>query len=65
MIIPIRCWSCGKPIAHLWEKYKQRAEKGDDTKAALDDLEVERYCCRAMFLGQVDLGDIAGQFKKY
>jgi DNA-directed RNA polymerase subunit N (RpoN/RPB10) len=49
----------------LWEKYKQRAEKGDDTKAALDDLEVERYCCRAMFLGQVDLGDIAGQFKKY
>lgn len=65
MIIPIRCWSCGKPIAHLWEKYKGRTEKGESRKTILDDLGVERYCCRAMFLGQVDLIDIAGQFKKF
>jgi DNA-directed RNA polymerase subunit N len=65
VIIPIRCWSCGKPIAHLWEKYKQRVAKGDDAKTVLDELEVERYCCRSMFLGQVDLADVAGQFKKY
>jgi DNA-directed RNA polymerase subunit N len=64
MIIPIRCWSCGKPIAHLWEKYKERTEKGENKKAVLDDLGVDRYCCRAMFLGQVDLIDTAGQFKK-
>ncbi len=65
MIIPIRCWSCGKPIAHLWEKYKERLDKGENRKNVLDDLGVERYCCRAMFLGQVDLIDIAGQFKKF
>jgi DNA-directed RNA polymerase subunit N len=64
MIIPIRCWSCGKPIAHLWEKYKERVEKGENKKAVLDDLGVDRYCCRAMFLGHVDLIDTAGQFKK-
>lgn len=65
MIIPIRCWSCGKPIAHLWEKFCEREAKGEDKKKILDDLGLERYCCRAMFLGQVDLVDVAGQFKKY
>ena len=29
MIIPVRCWSCGKPIAHLWDQYKERTEKGE------------------------------------
>jgi DNA-directed RNA polymerase subunit N (RpoN/RPB10) len=23
MIIPVRCFTCGKPIGHLWEKYKK------------------------------------------
>ncbi|MEK6823261.1 MAG: DNA-directed RNA polymerase subunit N [Nanoarchaeota archaeon] len=65
MIIPIRCWSCGKPIAHLWETFKQRTDKGDERKQVLDELGVERYCCRSMFLGQVDLVEIAGQFRKF
>ncbi len=64
MIIPIRCWSCGKPIGHLWEEFKQRAEKGDNKKDVLDDLGMQRYCCRQMFLGHVDLIDTAAKFKK-
>ncbi len=64
MIIPIRCWSCGKPIAHLWEEYKARTAKGEPAKKVLDSLGLERYCCRAMFLGQVDLIDVAANFKK-
>ena len=27
MIIPIRCFGCGKPIAHLWIKYKKRIQE--------------------------------------
>lgn len=65
MIIPIRCFSCGKPIAHLWEEYKQRVDKGENAKKVLDDLGVERFCCRGMFLGHVDLIDIAARFKKF
>jgi DNA-directed RNA polymerase subunit N len=65
MIIPIRCWSCGKPIAHLWEKYKQRCQKGDERKKVLDDLGLSRYCCRQMFLGQVDLIETVGKFRKF
>lgn len=27
MIIPIRCFTCGKLIAHLWEKYEKELQK--------------------------------------
>lgn len=64
MIIPIRCFSCGKPVAHLWEDFTKRVEKGEDRKKVLDDLGMERYCCRALFLGHVDLLEIASEFKK-
>lgn len=65
MIIPIRCFSCGKPIAHLWEKFKERVAKGEDPKKVLDDLGLERYCCRAVFLGHVDLLELTSKFKKF
>ncbi|PIO08370.1 DNA-directed RNA polymerase subunit N [Candidatus Pacearchaeota archaeon CG10_big_fil_rev_8_21_14_0_10_34_12] len=64
MIIPIRCFSCGKPIAHLWENFKERVEKGEPPKEVLDDIGLERYCCRAMFLGQTDMVELVGKFKK-
>ncbi len=64
MIIPIRCWSCGKPIAHLWEEYEERSKKGESKKDVLDELGLDRYCCRAMFLGHIDLLETAAQFKK-
>ncbi len=65
MIIPIRCFSCGKPIAHLWEKFKERVARGEDPKKVLDDLGLERYCCRAVFLGHVDLLELTSKFKKF
>ncbi len=54
MIIPIRCFTCGKVVAHLWQKYillQTEQSPGD----ALDSLEVKRYCCRRMLLSHVDL----------
>ena len=65
MIIPIRCFSCGKPIAHLWEEYQERIAKGESKKEVMDSLGLKRYCCRAMFLGHVDLTETAGRFKKF
>lgn len=64
MIIPIRCFSCGKPVGHLWEEYTQHVEKGEPLKKILDNLGLERYCCRGLFLGHLELIDIAGAFKK-
>ncbi len=57
MIIPIRCMSCGKPIAHLWEEFVARTNNGEDAKKVMDELGLERYCCRAVFIGHVDLID--------
>jgi len=64
MIIPVRCFSCGKPIGHLWELFRERVKNGEDPKEVLDELGLERYCCRSMFLGQTDLIELISQFKK-
>jgi len=65
MIIPIRCFSCGKPIAHLWEEFKERVRKGEQPGKVLDELGLERYCCRAVLLGHVDLIEEISKFKKF
>jgi DNA-directed RNA polymerase subunit N len=64
MIIPIRCFSCGKPIAHLWEEYKKRVAQGENSQKVLDEFGLDRYCCRSVFLGQTDLIELIGEFKK-
>jgi len=64
MLVPLRCLSCGKPIGHLWDDFKGRAAKGESKKKVMDDLGLKRFCCRAVFLGHVDLIDMVAQFKK-
>jgi DNA-directed RNA polymerase subunit N (RpoN/RPB10) len=49
----------------LWESYLEKLEKGEDRKKALDELGLERYCCRAIFMGHVDIIDTVAQFKKF
>ncbi len=64
MIVPVRCFSCGKTLGHLWEEYKRRVAAGESSKKVLDDLGMERYCCRSVFLGQEDFVELIGKFKK-
>ena len=64
MIIPIRCFSCGKPIAQLWQDFKERVAKGDEPKKVLDEIGLKRYCCRSMFVGHIDLIDEVAKFRK-
>lgn len=65
MIIPIRCFSCGKPIAHLYAKYKVAVQGGKSQKEVLDELGLKRYCCRAQLLGQTDTLELINKFKKF
>lgn len=70
MIIPIRCFTCGKVIAHLWDKYLEQLQIAFGTEQnsklvesdkktiegkTLDMLGLKRYCCRRMFLSHVEL----------
>ena len=57
MIIPVRCFSCGKVIANKWEKYKQLLTEEKTKKEALDIIGFKRYCCRSIFMCHVELID--------
>jgi DNA-directed RNA polymerase subunit N (RpoN/RPB10) len=98
MIIPIRCFTCGKVVADKYDYYMKEIqklqssssstqqqqepvkekEKGKDkgkekvepenpnvykhfdklkSGAILDKLQLNRYCCRRMMLGTVDMMD--------
>jgi len=57
MIIPVRCFSCGKLVGDKWEPYSKRVAAGEHPKEVLDDIGVERYCCRRMLLSHVELID--------
>lgn len=74
MIIPVRCFTCGKVIGHYYEEYKKRyeeylktvktGEKPRETpKDILDDLGLDRYCCRRMIISHVDLLDESAPYE--
>lgn len=64
MIIPIRCFTCGKPVGHLWEEYCKEVRGGRNPKNVLDKLGLERYCCRSLFVSHVDMTEKVGKFRK-
>ena len=57
MIIPVRCFSCGKVIGDKWKPYVERVSKGESPKDVLDDLGLKRYCCRRMIISHVEIID--------
>ena len=63
MIIPVRCFSCGKVVGDKWETYLSYLEDDHMSEGdALDRLKLNRYCCRRMVLTHVDLIE---KFLKY
>ena len=63
MEFPVRCFSCGAVIGDLYEQYKVLTkEKG--AEVALNDLGLERYCCRRMFIAHVDITDKVSKYPR-
>ena len=63
MIIPVRCFTCGKPVASQYEEFKKRVDAGENAKEVLTNLGLTRYCCRRMLLAQADLIDELMEFE--
>ncbi|MFB6182588.1 MAG: DNA-directed RNA polymerase subunit N [Candidatus Nanohaloarchaea archaeon] len=63
MQIPVRCLSCGKVIGDKYDEFEERVEDGEDEKEVLDDLGIEKYCCRTIFLTHVDTVDEVAEHK--
>ena len=62
MQVPVRCFSCGKVIGDEWEEFQERVEEDEeDAGDVLDDLGLEKYCCRTVFLTNVDVIDEVGE----
>lgn len=55
MIVPVRCFSCGKVIGQEYEAFIERVEKGEEPDKVFNDLGIERYCCRRTLFSHVDL----------
>lgn len=57
VIVPVRCFSCGRVIGDLYEKFAKEVKDGKQPDKVLDELGVKRYCCRRMLIAHVDLVD--------
>ena len=57
MIIPVRCFTCGKLIGDKWEEFARRIRTGENPSDVLDSLGIKRYCCRRMVLSNVEIID--------
>lgn len=57
IIIPVRCFTCGKLIGDKWEEFAKRVKEGEEPGSVLDSLGLKRYCCRRMLLSHVEIVD--------
>ncbi len=57
MIVPVRCFTCGKVIADKYEQFKREVRQGEDPAVVLDSLGFTRYWCRRMLLSHIDIID--------
>ncbi|MFO7678166.1 MAG: DNA-directed RNA polymerase subunit N [Thermoplasmatota archaeon] len=73
-MIPIRCFTCGKVISSSYEEYvkryseyKKAVDLGEKPKEnperILDDLGLDRYCCRRMIISHVNLIEDAAPYE--
>jgi len=73
MIIPVRCFTCGKVIGNKWEAFEKevaKLENGGKKNPSLHknfdygakgkimtDLGITKICCRRHMLGHVEIVD--------
>jgi len=54
VLVPVRCFTCGRLIADKYADYQNKIKIGEDPKKILDELGLDRYCCRRMLLTTVE-----------
>ncbi|KAI2799036.1 hypothetical protein BLOT_012659 [Blomia tropicalis] len=61
MLFPVRCWTCGNVIGHLWEPFSIEVDKlkmshsnPDSLKPIFNKLGLKRFCCCTIFLSHCD-----------
>lgn len=62
-MIPVRCFTCGKVVGDKFEDFERRVAAGEDPGQVLDELDLDKYCCRRMIISHCDLIDEFLQFE--
>lgn len=71
MIIPIRCFTCGKVLANKWKTYKEKVEKQEPDEneqqykmleanhkaKILQEIGITKMCCKRHMLTHIDIVD--------
>lgn len=54
MLLPIRCYTCGKVLANLTTPWmKQRQTDDDNWQSFFEKYNIKRYCCKRVLMAQV------------
>ena len=64
MEFPVRCFTCGAIVGDLYEQYKNLVKAKSTNEEALNSLNVERYCCRRMFISHVEVIDSISKYSR-
>jgi len=71
-MMPVRCFTCGKVIANVYDEFRRRADERRRSLPAeerlelgdiFNDLGIKRYCCRRMLLTHVETVDILAPYQ--
>ncbi|MGE0388682.1 MAG: DNA-directed RNA polymerase subunit N [Candidatus Nitrosocosmicus sp.] len=54
MLVPVRCFTCGKLIADIYNEFLAQVKQGEEPNKVMDSLKITRYCCRRMFVSSVE-----------
>src|SRR3989304_3371053 len=71
MLIPVRCFTCGKPIGHLQEDFNRLVAKYNNTDAytsklkAFEKLGIEKYCCKIALFTYPDIVDTILKYSSF
>jgi DNA-directed RNA polymerase subunit N len=54
VLVPVRCFTCGKLIADIYNEFLAQVKQGEEPNKVMDSLKITRYCCRRMFVSSVE-----------
>ena len=64
MIIPIRCFTCGKLVADKWKPFMEGKLAGRDISEVYKEIGITRFCCKRMLVTHVNLVDDLLEFSR-
>lgn len=64
MLIPVRCYTCGKVVGNKWQHYNDLLKEGKTQPQAFSILGLKRYCCKRIILGHIDIVDTLMAYDK-